>query len=720
MNHVFPFVGLLLLAAILMLYIANFSWQKRTVVGAKPLALLALCGFFWTFGYAFEILGISLSWMLFWDNVKFLGVYFSSTTILIFALEYAGYRKWVRRRVLFSLLAVPTFFYLLILSNPWHQWMYVGDPQLEQTFLPALSYAYTSFGWATIGYAFLEVFLGSAILIHQYFRASKVYRRQILILLIGAAIPFLGIVLKFSNFFAFSWTSIVPFLVVISGMILFVGLFRYGLLDLLPITHTAVLESIQDGVIVLDLSDRVLDMNPAAITLLDLSGKKTIGKPLRQTSPIWASIADECRQQECVTIEILPDGERQIRYLEFHCQQIEKSKGRSQGLLLVIHDTTGHVLTEKVMAERAASLADAVAAEKAESHVVQARSDIVLRNVQDGIAMAGLDEMINFVNPAFLQLTGYEEDELLGKDPVDLLSEDVPELVWRAMRRAVREERPWQGEVQFQRKDGRFYMAEVLFAPVRDENGRMVGYVSSHRDISKQKDLEKARSQFINNISHELRTPITNLKLYSELMKLDVSVVKREKYQAILERQIERLEEMIQDILQMSALDLGEVEMAHDEVDVQQLLETAVSHYQEAAAEKQITLTFVPAAPKQFIYGDFDQLERAIGKLLDNALIFTLPMGTVTVTTQRVVESGRDCVHIAIVDDGPGIAADEQERIFDRFYRGHLAESGHVPGTGLGLSTAVQIVRLLGGTIVVDSAKGDGSTFTIRLPALGG
>ena len=264
MNNTIPFVGLLLVSAMLMLYIAQFSWKKRAVSGAKPLTLLALSVFVWTLSYALEIINPNPSWMLFWDHIKHLGMSFASTFLLLFVVAYAGYEKWTERRIVLYLLAVPTLFYFFYLTNDWHQLIYYGVPKIDLTFLPTLIYEYGNLGWFQIGYGLFLACLSGVVLIHQYVHASKVYRQQILLILLGLSVPLIGIVLALFNIIPFSFVDFSAFLLVISGIVMCVGLFRFGLLDLSPITHTAVLDNIQDGVLVIDLRHRILEINRAA------------------------------------------------------------------------------------------------------------------------------------------------------------------------------------------------------------------------------------------------------------------------------------------------------------------------------------------------------------------------------------------------------------------------------------------------------------------------
>lgn len=269
-------------------------------------------------------------------------------------------------------------------------------------------------------------------------------------------------------------------------------------------------------------------------------------------------------------------------------------------------------------------------------------------------------------------------------------------------------------------KNGRTYLADTILALVRDKDGRLVGYTSSHRDISQQRDLEKARSQFINNISHELRTPVTNLKLYLQLMQTTSQPEKRARYEQTLNQQAERLEKLIQDVLEISSLDLGGMQINRQNVNMVDLIDNVLMQYRLAAEQKELTLSHIPEQAVKTVgtHGDYAHLELALGKLVDNAIRFTPDGGEIRLETAVTQYNGRNWITTAIHDNGRGIAPEEQRQIFNRFYRGEASEAGDLPGTGLGLSVADHIIRLHGGVLAVESQLGQGSTFTVRLPQL--
>ena len=357
----------------------------------------------------------------------------------------------------------------------------------------------------------------------------------------------------------------------------------------------------------------------------------------------------------------------------------------------------------------------------AEVEVEQEKSAVILREVGDAIAMFDSDRRIQYVNPAFVALTGFPEDEALGQNLFALLGDDaVGEQDRPSLDAALASGEDWQGEITVRRKNGRLYDAHLTLAPIHDAAGRLQGYVSSHEDISRLKDLDRARSRFLTSISHELRTPATTLKLYANLLRQGVRPEKADEYLQTIDLQADRLGDLIQDVLEMTVLDGGQAVNAWQPVQVASLIDNLLTRFESMASRAEIEFTALPTpADLPVVNGDQARLMQALGELVENALTFTPAGERVTLSAVSQEAEGRSWLVVAVQDTGPGIPADEQEKVFDRFFRGQLADPGHIPGTGLGLSMAQTIARAHGGRIEVRSQEGQGSEFALWLPAVG-
>jgi two-component system cell cycle sensor histidine kinase/response regulator CckA len=361
-------------------------------------------------------------------------------------------------------------------------------------------------------------------------------------------------------------------------------------------------------------------------------------------------------------------------------------------------------------------LEEQVLARTAEIRAEKEKSEAILRSVGDAIVMSDLALKIRYVNAAFSTLTGYTAQEAMERDIGFLFGETISEQDQQSLQLALTQGKAWQGEVTAQRKDGRTYEAEMVITPMHDAENRLEGYVSSHRDISRSKELDQARNQFITSLSHELRTPVTNLKLYTKLMHTTQQPEKIKGYLQALDQQTNRLCDLIQDMLEMATLVSGKAVTAWEPIHLSIVVGSAITRHQSQAATLGLTLTntlIPPHLPP--VRGDAMRLTQALSELIENAVLFTPAGGQVTVEIQALEQENEGWVTIIVRDTGPGISPDEQDKVFKRFFRGSLAESGHIPGTGLGLSKVQEIMRAHGGRVTVASAVGQGTAFTLWL-----
>ena len=391
-----------------------------------------------------------------------------------------------------------------------------------------------------------------------------------------------------------------------------------------------------------------------------------------------------------------------------------------------LYETAQRELAERKRAEEelkeySERLEEMVEERTAELQAYYARQDTILRSVGDAILMTDPEQRVVYVNPAFTTLTGYTADDLLGKQSSLLGERAVTEQVLQSIGSALVKGEVWQGEMTGRRKDGRTYDATLTVAPVHDDEGRLTGYVSSHRDITRLKDLDRARSRFITNVSHQLRTPVTTIQLYTHLLRDEDMSEKAKQFSQAIKGEVTRLIHLIEDIIVMATLDSGQILDVWKPVPLPAVVESIVTLYEDQARASGLTLEAMPLPPDlPVVNGDHARLAQALGEVVENAVIFTPAGGQVAVEVETVEDEGRAWVMISVRDTGPGISPEEQEKVFDRFFRGSLAESGHVPGTGLGLSITQEVIRAHGGRVTVESELGQGSTFRLWLPAAEG
>jgi PAS domain S-box-containing protein len=356
-----------------------------------------------------------------------------------------------------------------------------------------------------------------------------------------------------------------------------------------------------------------------------------------------------------------------------------------------------------------------VAARTAQWREEKERADVILTYAADGVILTDEQGTIEYVNPSWERLTGYDTGQAVGQNPRILKSGETPEATYAEMWQTITDGRVWRGQLRNRRADGSIYDVDLTVAPVINGNGKIVNYVGVHRDITAMKEVARLKDDFVSNVSHELRTPIANLKLYQNLLKRGRSD-KQDAYFHVIARETSRLEQLVTDLLDLSLLDRGAITLAPELLNLNELASDAVNRLLRLAAERQVTLELFqnPALPLAWI--DLRQMTQVLTNIIVNALNYTPAGGHVSVETAQEKRGRQEGVSLIVQDNGIGIAPADQERIFERFFRTKAAQDTRMPGTGLGLAIARQIVELHGGAIKVQSALGQGSTFKVWLP----
>jgi len=486
-----------------------------------------------------------------------------------------------------------------------------------------------------------------------------------------------------------------------------------------------ILNAVPDAIVTLDTQHRVVEWNPGAEKLFGYSPQETIGRNLDDlvTAPdVWAEASGFTRTVlnrgwvgPVETVRYGRDGSP-VHVLVAGSPILVGDE--LVGLVAVYTDIGERKWAEEALLELNATLEAQVAARTAESRAEKEKSEAILRSVGDAILVADRHRRVRYVNPAFVTLTGFPAGEVLGQHAGDVGVGAGSEEMWQGIESALAAGEMWQGEVLARRKDGRTYDAALVITPLRDAAGRTQGFVSSHRDISRLRELDRARSRFMANVSHELRTPVTNLKLYAQVLRNGLQPEKQEHFLQVIEEQADRLAHMIQHILEMAELDSGRATLERQPVSVAMLLDHAAARYWTPAQQANLTLSVEPVPPDlPSVEGDAHWLTLALGELVGNAVTFTPPGGQVAIEAGTAEEDGQRWVTVTVRDTGPGITPEEQARIFEQLYRGSLADSGRVPGSGLGLSIVQEIAFVHGGRVTVKSGLGQGSAFTLWLPA---
>jgi signal transduction histidine kinase len=253
-------------------------------------------------------------------------------------------------------------------------------------------------------------------------------------------------------------------------------------------------------------------------------------------------------------------------------------------------------------------------------------------------------------------------------------------------------------------------------SPILEQGTKKVAVVIAAHDISHLKALDRMRARFISDISHELRTPITTIKLYAALMRRS-SPQKMREYLDMLIQEADRQAKLVEDILQISRIEAARLEMESYPTSLNELVAEIVASKQTVAQERGLALKCQVVEPGPRSVVDPNRIMQVLNNLVTNAIDYTAAGGEVVVSVKEEATDGRAWAVLTVADTGIGISEEELPHIFDRFFRGERPQLMGVPGTGLGLAISKDIVELHGGKMTVESEVGVGSTFAVWLPA---
>lgn len=348
-----PYALPLFIAAGVSIMLALFAWRRRPTTGATSLAVVGLGAAEWSLAYAVA-LGIGdLPARIFLAKMQHIGIAVIPLAMLVLVLRYTARSMWLTRRRLLLLSIVPLIGVLLVWTNEAHGLIWADIRLTIQNSVPVLDLEYGVYFWIHAAYGYILLFVVTNLLFRTFFLSSGLQRHQSAIMLGGVLFPwaasFLHIILYFTDWNPFPRLDLMPFSYSLTGLVMAWGLFRYRLLDIVPVARDRVVESMSEGVIVLDMQDRIADLNAAAQRLIDLAPHEAIGKQIHQVFSQWPELVERYRDMDEEHGELtLGKGEAQ-RYYHLLTSPLDIGGGHTGGRLILLHDITERKCTEQAL-----------------------------------------------------------------------------------------------------------------------------------------------------------------------------------------------------------------------------------------------------------------------------------------------------------------------------------------------------------------------------------
>ncbi len=341
-------------------------------------------------------------------------------------------------------------------------------------------------------------------------------------------------------------------------------------------------------------------------------------------------------------------------------------------------------------------------------HADRGKLSAILASMAEGVVAVDRQEKVVHLNRAAGRLLRVEGNTALGRPVWEVTRiRQISEVLAESIRRdeAIQQVARIPGVSE--------QLIELHAAPLRSEDGELAGAVLLIDDVTQLRRLENMRQDFVGNVSHELKTPVTVIRGLVETMREDPELppAMRERFLAKVADQTLRMSSIVTDLLSLSRLE-SEVDPELEPLELEDPVEDACAALQPSIDAKSLTLELTQPKDSLMVQGEHEMLREAVGNLIGNAVKYSPRGGTIHI---RLLQKGKRAV-VEVQDHGIGIEPRFQERIFERFFRVDKARSRELGGTGLGLAIVKHTAHRLGGTISLTSQPGAGSTFRLELP----
>jgi|GEM_PF-5039696 len=477
-----------------------------------------------------------------------------------------------------------------------------------------------------------------------------------------------------------------------------------------------ILQSVADGITVQDPTGRLVYANDAAVRVMGYSSSaELLATPITEVMRHF-DLMDEWRQPMPPTN--LP-GRYALRGMEspdtvvgwrFHgsgeerwsivkARPVKDAQGQVQFAINIFHDITQRVKSEEKL--------------KYHAHLID--------TVSDAIISTDLGFRIASWNKGAEELYGWREDQALGRHWFEMIPTGYPQGSQDEIISDLHREGVWKGELTHQRKDGTPAHILASVSVIKDATGNVTGYVSVNRDITERHKLEQRKDDFVALASHELKTPITSVKMFVQLLskrmeRAEESELTRDAVKQLrrIDEQLNRLAGLVRALLDVSSIGAGKLQFTMEEFAIDDLVRDTVEDLQTIAEKHTLVLK---GETNRGVFADRERITEVLTNFITNAIKYS-PEASPIIVESRAAEGE---VVVSVQDFGVGIPEGQRDRIFDRFFQVSGADParGTYPGLGLGLYISAEIVKRHGGRIWAESELHKGSTFYFSLPISG-
>jgi PAS domain S-box-containing protein len=689
-------------SAVLLLLAIYLPWRDfNRQARLTGVTLIFVCAL-WILSHAIEIGLPVVSYKEILVGIQLVLGIIALTFWLFYIWYYIGPRKLLTWRVYLLSAIMPLIAVLALSTNHAYALMWTGiGLDMQNPYLP-LQPTYGIFYWICMVYTAILTFTGSFFIIRNVIRARHHFSQESVLLVVAAVLPLLVAFLEVTGLLSplRLQVGLTPWAACIGAIVLRWSLPRFHLEQIIPIARDIIFERIGDCILVLDMQNRVIDLNPAAEQLLGCRITDALGLSIERIWPDQSAPMIPFNKLAKAGEELVLERAGEQRTYDLRISPITDSGGCPTNQVVLLTDITERKRAEEALRE----------SEDRFKYIFEAA------NVGKSITLPS-GEM--YPNKAFCQMLGYAQEELKGITWQELTTPGEVEEIERILEPLRKGEKDAaRFNKSYIHKDGSLIWADVSLAIRWNPDGTPRHFITTIIDITERKQLEqaveKARADFLFAVSHELKTPLHVMGVTQEMIESlpeAQQVAQFRQYGDVWRRNLMRLRFIIENLVDSQRPDEMGLKLEKQPTDLMDLAREVARELEPVASARSVQLCFqgesLPPLPL-----DRNAVRRLLENLLTNAIKFSRLGGQVEI---RLRADG-EMVCLEVCDFGMGIDPRIKPFLFQPFFRSPEAVKAGVQGTGLGLYVSKSIAEAHGGTISLESKPGTGTTVTVRLP----